>query len=84
MIEEILEERGNNYGDFKTHAQITQGFKSIMHTHESGLTNAQTESLEMIFHKIGRILNGNPNYKDSWVDIVGYAQLIVRELEASE
>jgi hypothetical protein len=40
----------------------------------------QLEALEMIFHKIARILNGDPNYKDSWVDIVGYAQLVVDRL----
>ena len=29
----------------------------------------------MIVHKIGRILNGDPEFHDSWHDIVGYAQL---------
>lgn len=29
----------------------------------------------MIAHKIGRILNGDPNYRDSWDDIAGYAKL---------
>jgi len=38
------------------------------------------EALEMILHKIARILNGNPNYADSWQDIAGYAQLIVKRL----
>ena len=37
----------------------------------------QREGLEMIAHKISRILNGDPNYDDSWVDIAGYAQLVV-------
>ena len=30
----------------------------------------------MIFHKIGRIVNGDPNYADSWHDIAGYAKLV--------
>ena len=41
----------------------------------------QREALEMIQHKIARIINGDPNYADSWVDIAGYAQLVVNELE---
>ena len=45
---------------------------------------SQQEALDMIAHKIGRIINGNPHYKDSWVDIAGYAQLVVDELEARE
>ena len=40
----------------------------------------QKETLEMIAHKIGRILNGDPNYHDSWHDIVGYAKLTADEL----
>ena len=30
----------------------------------------------MIAHKIGRILAGNPDFKDHWDDIAGYAVLI--------
>lgn len=40
----------------------------------------QQESLEMIAHKIGRILNGDPDYSDSWRDIAGYAQLVADRL----
>jgi len=40
------------------------------------LSFAQKESLEMIQHKTARILNGDPNYADSWHDIAGYATLI--------
>ncbi|WP_257617167.1 hypothetical protein [Campylobacter pinnipediorum] len=35
----------------------------------------------MIAHKIARILAGNPNYKDHWDDIAGYATLVSKELE---
>jgi len=31
-------------------------------------------------HKIGRILNGDPNWSDSWHDIAGYAQLVANRL----
>jgi hypothetical protein len=41
----------------------------------------QAEALDMIFHKIGRILNGDPNYADSWIDIAGYAKLVADRLE---
>ena len=34
----------------------------------------------MIQHKIGRILNGDPNYDDNWKDIAGYSKLIADEL----
>lgn len=41
----------------------------------------QMEALEMIVHKIGRILNGDPDYSDSWRDIAGYATLVADRLD---
>lgn len=78
-IKAILEKRGKRYGEFETHAEITQHLKNTMH-HTSGwdkLDAPKKECLEMIAHKIGRILNGDPSYLDSWVDIIGYTQLVV-------
>lgn len=82
-IEKVLEERGSRYGNFPDHAFITQNIKKAMKCSPNWahLTPEQAECLEMIAHKVGRILNGDPNYKDSWVDIVGYTQLVVNELE---
>jgi hypothetical protein len=39
------------------------------------LTPDKKEALEMIQYKIARILNGNPEFHDSWHDMVGYARL---------
>jgi hypothetical protein len=35
----------------------------------------------MIVHKISRIVNGNPDKVDHWVDIAGYATLVADRLE---
>lgn len=48
------------------------------------MTPDQCEALDMIAHKIGRILNGDPDYADSWRDIAGYAQLVADRLEGIE
>jgi uncharacterized ferritin-like protein (DUF455 family) len=78
-INNTLQERGNRYGDFEDHADITQALKAVHNTFLKSkgrvLSAAHQEALEMIYHKIGRILNGDPNYKDSWHDIAGYAKL---------
>jgi hypothetical protein len=47
------------------------------------LVSDQREALDMIVHKIGRIINGDPNYIDSWQDIIGYAQLVKDRLESA-
>ena len=44
----------------------------------------QREALEMIMHKVGRIMNGDPDYADSWADIAGYAKLVTDRLEGIE
>lgn len=38
------------------------------------------EALEMVAHKAGRILNGDPDYHDSWHDIIGYTKLVADRL----
>lgn len=56
--------------------------KDVMHEVDgwNNLTASQKEALDMIQHKIGRILNGDPTYDDNWKDIAGYATLVAEEL----
>lgn len=81
-VDKTLQERGERYGRFMTHAEVTQEIKDRMraHTGWQRLEADQAEALEMIAHKIGRILNGDPNYDDSWRDIAGYAVLVEKRL----
>lgn len=85
-IDTLLAERGARYGNFADHARITQSIKFVMHTTEKWqhLADDQMEALQMIAHKIGRILNGDPDYADSWVDIAGYAKLVADRLEKEQ
>ena len=87
-IEETLKERGARYGRFVDHAEVTtQLFKAAFLTLDGAqgrLSADQFEALHMIFHKIGRIIAGDPNYADSWHDIAGYAQLVADRLNGVE
>lgn len=85
-IETVLAERGSRYGSFLRHADITQRIKSAMRDSPNweSLCHDQRECLEMVAHKIGRILNGDPNYADSWVDIEGYVHLVTKRLTTGE
>lgn len=84
-VDATVEERGSRYGAFKDGADIMQSLKTVMRDtpNWSSLTPSQREALEMIQHKIGRILNGDPNYTDSWHDIQGYARLVEEELNGN-
>lgn len=88
-VDATLAERGSRYGKFKDHAKITQELKRAIFRHLDTVSKAdlaadQLEALEMICHKIGRIVNGDPNYADSWIDIAGYAKLVADRLEGVE
>ena len=81
-IDSTLAEREKTHGCFEEHATISQNLKDSLRVGcWDQLSDAQREALEMIVHKIARILNGNPNYKDSWHDIAGYSLLIEKQLE---
>ena len=84
-IDATLLERGRRYGEFPEHARITQNIKRAMADSPNwpALADDKKETLEMIAHKLGRILNGDPNYHDSWHDIIGYAKLIADSLVIS-
>lgn len=83
-LKDVLQQRGDRYGSYPTHALISQDLKAAMQKYSGyeRLSVDQKESLEMIAHKIARILNGDPNYDDSWVDIAGYATLIAKRLQS--
>jgi len=85
-IEQTLAERETSHGDYRDHAHTAQSIKNVMlsSTKWQSLSDPQKESLDMIAHKVGRILNGDPNFIDSWRDLAGYAMLIVNILQTTE
>jgi hypothetical protein len=84
-VDAVLAERGARYGSFIDQARIAQELKGVMGesllAQGKMLDDDQIEALEMIFSKLARILNGDPNYADSWIDIAGYAKLVADRLE---
>jgi Domain of unknown function (DUF6378) len=80
--EALLNERDRTHGDWKTHAYVTQMIKEAMASagEPRELTPSHREALSMIAHKIGRIVCGDPNHKDHWDDIAGYATLVAKNL----
>lgn len=75
--DEILEERGKTHGNFNEQACTSQILKNYIHAHPNWhtLSYARKEALDMILHKIARIMNGDPDHHDHWDDIAGYARL---------
>jgi len=84
-VDTTLDKRAITYGAFLDTARIIQRLKAVAHQF-AGQNNKtfdadQAEALDMIFAKVGRILNGDPNHIDSWIDIAGYATLVADRLQ---
>ena len=85
-VSSTISERGENYGSFTTGAATMQALKETLRANPGyeRLEPYQREALDMIMHKASRIVNGNPNYIDSWRDISGFSQLVCDELEKTD
>lgn len=76
-IAKLLAERGTTHGEYLDHSEMTQNLKEVMREglNWDALSSHEKETLEMIAHKIGRILSGQHAFADHWDDIAGYAKL---------
>ena len=86
-INALLAERGKTHGDYVVHALITQDLKRVINHHvgdlDRRLDDDMAETLDMIAHKIGRIIAGNAAEPEHWRDVAGYAQLVANRLEGT-
>lgn len=73
----LLNERDKTHGGFRINSSVSQRIKDIIRGEPTyaNLSAPQKESLDMIAHKISRIIAGDPNFADHWDDLAGYAKL---------
>jgi len=85
QVDETLDARALDYGKFIEGAEVMQMLKRVvqaaLNNRDKVLAHDQAEAMDMIIHKIGRIVNGNPDVVDHWLDIAGYAKLVADRLE---
>jgi transposase-like protein len=84
-VDATLDARALDYGKFIEGAEVIQMLKRVvqnaLNNRDKTLAHDQAEAMDMIIHKIGRIVNGNPDVVDHWLDIAGYAKLVADRLE---
>lgn len=85
-IDQTLTQRTGLYGVFNENARISQALKRAMRDSPNWerLSDDKREALEMVQHKIARILNGDPDYHDNWHDVIGYTKLVADTLIRKE
>lgn len=85
----ILAQRGNVHGKFGDNAAFHEYALAGMQNNRDGLgwqnlSARQKLALDVIQQKIARILSGDANFVDHWLDIEGYAKLVRTNLETGK
>lgn len=73
--------RDHQHGGMEPVGTVAQGIKALMHDSRNWhrLTPGHREALDMLAHKIARILSGaDPHDPQHWEDVAGYAQAAMR------
>lgn len=86
--DKLLKERGKTHGAYADHARATQRLKAVIHDElarrkarkQRDLSAVQLETLDMLMHKTGRVLAGEPDTHDHWDDMAGYSTLASKDI----
>ncbi len=75
----LQQERGSKYGPFISNAVVSQELKTTFRATPNwpNLSPDVQEMLDVMALKVSRILTGDPEYDDNFVDVAGYAQIVV-------
>ena len=80
-VDEILDRRHQTHGAFMDVAAVAVVMRHIILDRRPNLMPDQEEALTLICTKIARIVNGDPNEREHWLDVAGYAQLVADRLD---
>lgn len=82
LVDGVLDQRRTTHGEFTLESVTTESIKHAMKNSPNWhrLDPHQMTALDTIALKIARILHGDPDYDDHWVDIGGYVKLVVERL----
>jgi hypothetical protein len=82
-IHSVLKERELSHGNYGIIAHTAQAIKGEMR--DAGkwpeMSYIEREAAEHIATRLARISGGDPHFRDHWVDIAGYAQLVADRLK---
>ena len=79
----LIAARQATHGDFRSTAWVAQTLRDVFR-HEMGwerLSIVKREAMDCIALKLARILSGDADCEDHWIDIIGYAELALSERE---
>lgn len=85
-LKEVLNQRQKTHGEFSEVSKTYSDFIKILE--RTGFFDKCEDyhrlAIDVIFQKLARILNGDMNFYDHWVDICGYSELVKKELDKNK
>jgi len=77
-VDDTLDARRNDYGDFCDNAGYAQRIKDVLRSSPNWelMYDYEKEALEFTASKFGRLLSGEPHKADTYHDVAGYMQLV--------
>lgn len=83
---QFFSERKSTHGDFGDVSQISDDLRRIAEISPNWkkLSPRLRTIIIYILGKIARILCGDPNFDDHWIDIIGYANLRKSSIEIEQ
>lgn len=73
--------RNATHGDPHRQFACAQMLKATFAEHAGKLNYSQAESIDLILTKVSRLANGDANWRDTWLDIAGYALIAAESCE---
>lgn len=82
-VNATLAERETTHGDFITQGTLANTLKELVRNQPTykNLQPHQREALDIGLTKVARIVCGNAQEKDHWLDLAGYATLGARGIK---
>lgn len=74
-IQQIVNERGKTHGKFSEGAEVFAALMETVNRNRLNITNQQYYGLTLAMAKTTRILVGNSDEPDHWLDAAAYFQL---------
>lgn len=85
-IKEVLNQRQKTHGEF---SQVSKTYSDFIKTLENTGFFGKCEdhhrlAIDVIFLNLSRILNGDMNFDDRWLDIIEYSELVLKQLDKNK
>ena len=85
-MSELLNERGTTHGEYSQNSAVHAALLDVLAQGPQYkiLDPAKRIALIAICGKMARIVTGAPNFDDHWADIIGYAELVRKDLKGPD